>query len=238
MKKTLLFIICLIISSSVFAGDFVIKNGVLLKYKGNAKNIVIPNGVKTISKNAFNVCIDKENYIFKDFKCETMTIPASVTYIECTETGYFTHETVEYWNETMPLKSITVDKNNKKYCSVDGVLYSKDKTKLIIYPPYKKGSSFTIPSYVSCIGSNSFYGIEYLKNLKIPYNVKRIKNCAVSAGNLKSLTIENPNIIIELAAFSYLDTETCSINIPNKLHDLFYKFREDTGGSYAISNVP
>lgn len=38
------------------SSDFVIKNGVLTKYKGSGGNVVIPNGVTYIEDNAFYHC--------------------------------------------------------------------------------------------------------------------------------------------------------------------------------------
>ena len=38
------------------------------------------------------------------------------------------------------LKKFEVDKKNEKYVSIDGVLFTKDKTRIIAYPPVKRGS--------------------------------------------------------------------------------------------------
>ena len=51
---------------------FVIKNGVLENYKGNSKNVVIPDGVTTIGYEAFSRCSSR---------LKSITIPDSVTSI-------------------------------------------------------------------------------------------------------------------------------------------------------------
>ena len=38
------------------ASDFVIKDGVLKKYKGSGRKVVIPDGVTEIGDNAFRAC--------------------------------------------------------------------------------------------------------------------------------------------------------------------------------------
>lgn len=54
------------------------------------------------------------------------------------------------------LKEIIVDKRNKNFCSIDGILYSKDKSALYLYPTKKRGKEFTIPSQVQTIYMEAF----------------------------------------------------------------------------------
>ena len=56
------------------ATDFEIENGILKKYTGNGGDIVIPDGVTAIGKNAFFLCINLTGIV----------IPDSVTKIEFT----------------------------------------------------------------------------------------------------------------------------------------------------------
>ena len=60
------------------------------------------------------------------------------------------------------LESIVVDKDNPIMCSVDGVLFSKDQTRLYAYPAGAKRESYTIPETVTWIGANAF---SYSQNL-------------------------------------------------------------------------
>ena len=47
---------CFVITSSAADSDFVIENGVLKEYKGKGGDIVIPEGVTEIGKEAFYNC--------------------------------------------------------------------------------------------------------------------------------------------------------------------------------------
>ena len=71
------------------------------------------------------------------------------------------------------VESIEVSENNKKYSTVDGVLFNKDKTTLICYPCGKSGD-YTIPDTVVTVEQSAFYGCSKLKVLTISKNVKSI----------------------------------------------------------------
>lgn len=65
--------------------DFKIKNNVLVEYRGNEKNVVIPFGITTIGE-----------YAFVDSEIESVIIPNSVTNIEeCAFLGCQSLKTVE-----------------------------------------------------------------------------------------------------------------------------------------------
>lgn len=46
------------------------------------------------------------------------------------------------------ISSIKVESGNKYFYVKDGVLFSKDKTKLILYPNMRKNTTYTVPSGV------------------------------------------------------------------------------------------
>lgn len=76
------------------------------------------------------------------------------------------------------LTNITVDDENEKYKSVNGILYSKEFDSLFKYPTAKKGSEFIIPDSVSYIDALAFSDNLSLVSITIPNSVTRIGNYA------------------------------------------------------------
>ena len=89
---------------------------------------------------------------------------------------------VEYWSlHALFLKEITVSLNNPVYSSLDGVLYSKDRTKLIRLPSMYEKQYFHIPDSVTSIGERAFYNCENLTEITIPDSVISIGDDAFDA---------------------------------------------------------
>ena len=105
-----------------------------------------------------------------------------------------------------------MDKNNKNYTSVDGVLFNKDKTIILVYPS-AKGSSYVIPSSVTYIGKSAFNGCTGLKSVIIPNSVKEISSQAfATCTGLKSVTI--PNSVTKISWEVFLGcTDLTSVTI-------------------------
>ena len=72
------------------------------------------------------------------------------------------------------LESVEVDKDNPIMSSVDGVLYSKDGTKLYCYPGGIKVESFVVPQTVTWIGGEAFAGNEHIVSVELPDTAKII----------------------------------------------------------------
>lgn len=88
-----------------------------------------------------------------------------------------------------------VDPDNQKYCSVDGVLYSKDKR--ILYSIPQDAASFNIPDSVEVIGPYALY-FSSLASIIIPSSVHVIcKNAFAYSKKLKSIYI--PNTVLKIA---------------------------------------
>ena len=80
-----------------------------------------------------------------------MTIPGTVGSLPVTSIGG------EAFFDCSSLSAITVDASNPAYSSVDGVLFDKNQTALIVYPAGKVGG-YTIPNSVTSIGDAAFAG--------------------------------------------------------------------------------
>ena len=69
------------------------------------------------------------------------------------------------------LTQINADAANTNFSSVDGVLYNKDKSTLLIYPAGRPDISYTIASSVDTIGFSAFGYCKNLTSITIPLTV-------------------------------------------------------------------
>lgn len=122
-------------------------------------SVEIPNSVTRFGNYAFNSCVG----------LTSVTIPNSVTSIGY-QTNLFYGEMA--FQGCSVLTSIEVASDNPNYCSVEGVLFNKDKTKLIKCPEGKLGA-YVIPEYVISIGTMAFSGCR-LTSVTIPNSVTDI----------------------------------------------------------------
>jgi hypothetical protein len=87
------------------------------------------------------------------------------------------------------LTNITVDALNPNYCSVNGVLFNKEKTVLLQYPIGADAEDYTIPASVTCIGEQGFdyagdavYGGGNLRRVVVPSGVTNIADGSMGYG--------------------------------------------------------
>ena len=100
------------------------------------------------------------------------------------------------------LVSIEVDEDNPAMCSVDGVLFSKDKTQLYCYPAGKKQKRYDVPEGCTWIGSDAFAYNTYLETITIPNNVTKMSFGAFSnSSNLKSVKLSKSLTYIGASTF-------------------------------------
>ena len=145
------------------------------------ENVNIPNGVKHIGDYAFSNCPNLEK----------ITIPSSVTSIGDAPFSYCDK-----------LQSIEVSIENANYCSVDGNLYNKNKTKLIQHVCGNQNTTFSLPNTVSTIGKHAFYGCHKLNNFIVPNNVTYIGEGAFYfCQNFNTIVIHNNVTFIGKDAF-------------------------------------
>ena len=88
-------------------------------------------------------------------------------------------------SECENLKAINISDNNTLYRSIDGVLYSKDLSRLIVFPA-NKTDSYVISDKTVTIGEAAFAGNDKMTSIDIPSNVKSIGSMAFNGcKNLK-----------------------------------------------------
>ena len=127
------------------------------------KNIDIPNKVTKLNDNTFSNCPSLKN----------VSIGSGCTSISTTA-----------FDGTFSIDRITVSEDNKNYTVVDGVLYNKDMTTLVLYPKNRSGE-FAVPDTVTTIANSAFDSSPNLTKVTIGKNVKTIG--ASAFGECKSL---------------------------------------------------
>lgn len=87
------------------------------------------------------------------------------------------------------LKKFVVSNDNPRYSAIDGVLYNKNKTKLLSYPN-AKSSTYTVPDGITSIGDYAFSDCIGLTSITIPNSVIEIGNSILSGcRNLQKLSL-------------------------------------------------
>ncbi|MDR0983950.1 MAG: leucine-rich repeat protein [Ruminococcus sp.] len=84
-------------------------------------------------------------------------------------------------NQLISLKSIDVAENNPTYAAVDGILYTKDKTKLLSVPPGYPATEFTTPENVTEIGMQACLLNQNIVYFETSDNLVTIGNSAFSS---------------------------------------------------------
>ena len=213
--------------SSVVIPDSVVKIGVMA-FCGcsDLTSVIIPDSVTSIGETAFWGCRS----------LTSITIPDSVTSIGVWPFAYCTS-----------LTSILVDENNPSFCSIEGILYTKNASTLICFPAGKnkitipdgvtsigneafRGCagliSIVMPDSITNIGEKAFYGCSGLTSIDIPDSIKSIDDKAFhDCSGLTSIDIPDSVTIIGRSAFSSCSSLT-SIIIPDSITiidiDAFY----------------
>lgn len=147
------------------------EKAVLTKYKGNEIEVTIPSTIDGYPVVSFGTTFSKivdSHRDASDFEdnhreIKKIVIPESVEYIG---PGSF--------NACEKLESIEVSKDNRYYTSIDGNLYSHDKTVLVCYAAGKKDEHFKVPDQTKEIYAFAFCNSSNLREIEIPQGVKSI----------------------------------------------------------------
>lgn len=161
-------------------------------YFSNVTEFIIPEGVETISYYAFA-------------NCKNLTS----IYLSSTVTSFVWYHIFE----DDSLKEIIISEDNERLTSVDGIVYNKDITHLIISPAgYDKSEILKIPETVDTIESLSLSHCHGLKEIIIGKNVK---NYSVPSDciNLEKVTVDEEN-----AKFTSIDGIVYSKDLTELVH--------------------
>ena len=137
--------------------------------KSSQTSFALPDSIVRIeasmfksAKNLVSVTLGKSLQYIGDYAFEgassltRLSIPSSVTSIG--NRAFYS---------ASALTVIEVDASNQFYCSIEGILFSKEKQNLVSYPSSHPAKSFSIPSSVTEITESFFSDLKNLESISI-----------------------------------------------------------------------
>ena len=129
--------------------------------------LTIPEGVKTMDPDSIHNC----------YKLDKIIIPRTVIEIM---PGCFC--------KSKKIKDVVVDDLNNNYCSINGILLTKNRRKLIYWPADNNGRYVEVPNGVEVIGTLAFTECSNITSVTFSLSVKEIEQLAFLAySNIDSL---------------------------------------------------
>lgn len=165
--------------------------------------VALPVGLRSIEENAFRYCLylrginlydgleEIHSSSFFNTSLYDIYIPASVKLIEGNP-----------FEACLYLLAVNVAEDNQFYSSEDGILFDKNRNKLIAYPCGITYSQYDVPSSVTEIGESAFSGNGYLESVTLPNGLKTISEDAFNlVSGLSSVTI--PASVTEIGQYAF-----------------------------------
>lgn len=145
------------------------------------REAVIPKSVVKIDDEAFYACSSLNK--ISEFSKDLESIGESA-FLDC-------HS----------LESLSVEKENPIFTSIDGVLYTKGGECLFLYPAGRKDKTFKIPNTVKIIGEDAFE-FSLIQEIVIPATIEVLEqNSFHHCPNLKTVIFEDSDIVVYDCAF-------------------------------------
>jgi uncharacterized protein YkwD len=204
-------------------------------FRGNKylNSVTIPDSVKVIQSRAFAECSNLStlkfgknvekiyDYVFFQTNITEITLPEKLNHISgIAFLGNFV------------IKNINVDTKNTNFSSSNGIVFSKDKKKIVLYPQGKTEKAYTIPSTVEEICDSAF-SYAQVESITIPSSVKKFGNYVFSSTNITSITI--PSTVTEMGYGPVADCQKLiSANIQSTVKVLPYDM---FNGCTSLKNV-
>ena len=120
----------------------------------------------------------------------------------------------------MVLTNIYISSENNTFTSINGILFSKDKKRIIAYPLGKTEDIYNIPDGVKVIGTHAFANNTTLKKVVLPDTLEEIGKSAFSGcQNLESIDFPSSLSLLYQGAFEFCH-KLKSVTIPENVSSI------------------
>lgn len=207
--------------------DFVIETGVLLEYRGEAADLIIPEGVTAIADRVFQRAAFIRSLVLPEglgrigasafegaYMLGEILLPDSVETVGCNAfygcamakritIGKRLREIgVGAFSACQYLKEITVDEENPYFKTMEGILYTKDARVLLQFPCGEIRHQIRIPDGVEKISPYAFSYAAHILTVELPRSVRYVGREAFRyCGNLASVRMLNPDTETDFFVF-------------------------------------
>ena len=158
------------------------KELIRVENRADMSSVTVPEGIECIKQKAF----DRN-------RVRSVHLPKSLTKIEDSA-----------FHMAWALEQIEVDRRNPSFASLEGVLFDRERKKLILYPHGKKDERYIVEDTVSVIGRGAFGHSLHLQSVIIPDSVVRLEERAFEySQKLENMMLPGSVTVIGDRAFQY-----------------------------------
>ena len=209
------------------------------------RNAVLPEGVRQVGRYAFSQCYNLETVNLPNTidsigdgafsgceKLQSLVLPSSIRYIPngiCTGCKSLSNINIPAnarfgrypfcFAGCERLTSFTVDDGHPLYIAKDGVIYSRDEKKLVLWPTVKNvGAIAAIPEGVENLGTGSLYNSR-IKNISLPASLRTVGEGAFYESDVEHIELPDMVDSIGRIAFCYC-RELKELTLPKRLRTI------------------
>lgn len=176
----------------------------------NLKKVTLPDTLESIGKEAFMGCIALENVV----------IPKNVSSIG-----------VNAFANCTGVTSFAVSEENQNFIAVDGVIFTRDKKELVMYPSGKEDAVYQIPEGTTTVRERAFAYHPHLQKVSVPDSVQTIGDYAFYfCERLNTVSFSEESSVSALRSIGSYAFYGC------KLRKLFLPYGVESIGSDAFKN--
>lgn len=159
-------------------GEYCVVGNQFFRLNGSVERLTVPDEIRRFHESAFwkgvpkylNTPVMPSRSNMEDLggrrgyrQCEELTLRSAGARID-----------IEMLRGWYGLSAVHVAKGHKRFCSADGIIFSKDGKTLEFYPQGRMEKSYRIPEGVVKIGRQAFLGQEYLEEVSMPDSVTTV----------------------------------------------------------------